>query len=146
MASEEAFPPAEPGSERDAARRAIIQSSTQQTEPQPLKDVFSEAHATQQELRERNRYRESMREMELSARAAEQRSELGLIGRLLGGKENAPVAIAAIATVSGIAGFFVCLHYAAYSSSPDRFTRYADASIGFAGVAIAYLFGRGSRQ
>ncbi len=145
-------------SERAQAKRAVIQDSAEQTEPQPLKDVLSTAQASQHELvRERNRAREAILKLELeakaeeqaadlAARADEQRSELGLIGKLFGGRENAPIAVAAIAMLCGIAAFFICLHYEAYTSTPDRFSRPADASLAFAAASLAYIFGRGGRH
>ncbi len=147
-----------PGSERDAARSAIVPDSAQKTEPEPLRDVMSTAQATQHELmRERNRAREALLKLELdakaveqradlNARAQEQRSELGLIGKLFGGRENAPIAVAAIAMLCGIVGFFLCLHYEAYVTNPDRFVRPSDASLAFAAAALAYIFGRGGRH
>ena len=84
--------------------------------------------------------------MELSAQAQERQSELGIIGRLLGGKENASTSVALIAMGFGIVAFFLCLHYAAYSPASETWHREADASLAFAASALAYIFGRSSRR
>lgn len=119
---------------------------------------MSTAHASQTELvRERNRNKETILQMELAAearqqeaelreRAQERISELGVIGQLLGGKENAPVSVALIALASGILAFFLCLHYAAYSSTPETWHREAEGSLAFAASALAFIFGRSSKR
>ena len=146
------------GSERAQAKRDVVRDSAELNEPASLRDVLTTAQASQNELvRERNRNRETILQMELAARAREQEaelreraqvrtSELGLIGHLLGGKENAPTSVALIALGSGILAFFLCLHYAAYSAAPETWHREAEGSLAFAASALAFIFGRSSKR
>ena len=145
-------------SERAEAKRDVVRESAELNEPAPLRDVLLTAQASQTELvRERNRNKETILQMELAARAKEQdaeltaraqerQSELGIIGRLLGGKDNAPTSVALIALASGILAFFLCLHYAAYSSTPETWQREAEGSLAFAASALAFIFGRSSKR
>lgn len=136
----------------------MVANSAELTEPAPLKEVLSTAQALQHDvLREKNRSREELLRMELAARAREQEvelaaqaqekiSDLGILGKLLGGRENAPTNVALIALGCGVVAFFLCLHYAAYSSTPETWHREAERALAFAASALAFIFGRSSRR
>jgi hypothetical protein len=134
-------------SERLRAKQDIIVNSADEAEPSELKILLDDAQSIQHELaKEGNRNKEAMRQMELTAKAAEQRTELGFIGKLTGGKDNAPVAIALVAVVCGIFLTFLCFHYAAYSAAPQTWTREGDAALAFTSAALSFIFGRGSKR
>ena len=142
--------PAAPTQSEGPRRRAGVRRSN------PLS--LSTAQAAQHDvLREKNRSREELLRMELAARAREQevelaaqaqekQSDLGLLGKLLGGRDNAPTSVALIGMAFGIVSFFVCLHYAASSDAAETWHREADTSLAFAASALAFIFGRSSRR
>ena len=145
-------------SERVRVRRNVVSDPADVSETPELTEVFSEAQASQHDfLKETNRSKEVMlrmeleakakeRESDLLAKAQEQRSNLGVVGRFTGGKDNSPTSIALVAVVCGILATFTCFFYAAHSSSPESGTRSADGCLAFALSSLTFIFGRGSRR
>jgi hypothetical protein len=134
-------------SERSKAKQDIVRDSADASEPAELKILLADAQGMQHELaREGNRSKEAMRQMELTAKADEQRTDLGVVGKFTGGKDNAPTAIALVAVICGICLTFLCFHYAAVSVVPQTWTREADAAMAFTSAALSFIFGRGSKR
>ena len=135
-------------SERARVKRDVIQSTAETVEPAEYVEVLSEGQASQHEIvREANRSKEAILRMELDARAEDKRSDLGMIGRYIGGKENSPVSIALVAVICGILAAFLCFHYAAVSpSASEPWIRAAEGCLAFASSALAFIFGRSGRR
>ncbi len=92
-------------SSRDAAKRDLIEGFTDTNESSALKAAFTTAQEQQHRItQEKNRNKEEMRRLDIQ----ESRDERGAIGNLLGGKENSPIAITAIAVIFGIVGCCIC--------------------------------------
>lgn len=122
--------------EVEQAKEAI----TDQLENDPeLSETFRSAHALQLDLeKEKHRHVETT-----------QKSELGMIGRLLGGERVAPTFIAGLAVILGLIAYGISLWCASHQSeSKDLltfWTQSADRSLAFAAASLAYIFGRGSK-
>lgn len=72
---------------------------------------------------------------------------LGLIGRVFGHEGCAPVNIAALVVVVGIAIFVICTFYGLSSSDKiqDSIFRYGEKGIALAATGLAYIFGRAKK-
>lgn len=70
--------------------------------------------------------------------------ELGVIGRLIGGEANSPVAIALILALAAILFCIGCLVAAAVTKD-KVWSEMFERCLAFLGVIVAYVFGRGSR-
>ena len=83
-----------------------------------------------------------MRRLDLEA----SRGERGAVGRLLGGKENAPAAMAFLAMLSGLLCSSICFLAAYHSPSPAIWISAGTPFLTFAGSAVGYVFGRTASQ
>jgi hypothetical protein len=118
---------------RESAKGAVVQKTTADPE---LAEVLSGAHKLQLDLtKEANRHALAMH-----------KSELGFIGRALGGPANAPVVVACIALLCGVAVYVGCLYAASqFADQADFWGKQGERVLAFAGAALAFIFGRGSK-
>ncbi len=70
----------------------------------------------------------------------------GAIGWLIGGRDNAATATAFIAMTGGVFGTFACFVGAYFSSTPATWINAGELFLAFAGSALGYIFGRGTRR
>lgn len=136
-------------SDRIEAKREIIPDSEDLGEPPALRSVLSDAQSLKLELardRESYRHTETMKGMELTASAEDQRRSLGIFGRLFGGSTTSPIAIAFLVVIAGLIGVFYCLHAAAYSATPEIWFHEAEYSGALAASALSFIFGRAGKR
>jgi hypothetical protein len=123
-------------SERDKAKSAI--KNTDSADPE-LNAALAEGTELQHRLMvESNRHKEAMRSV-----------ELGLIGRLVGGEANAPIAVATIVVVAGIAGACLSVWMASQSQRPDSSEYWSKMIERFLALTISglsFIFGRSGRR
>lgn len=136
-------------SDRVEAKREVIPDSEELTEPPAFRTILSEAQSLKLELardREAYRHQETMKGMELTASAEDQRRALGVFGRLFGGTTTSPIAIAFLVVLAGLAGVFYCLHAGAYSSTPEAWFHEAEWAGALAASALSFIFGRAGKR
>ena len=123
-------------SERDKAKKAI--TKTDSTDPE-LNAALAEGTELQHLLMvESNRHKEAMRSV-----------ELGLIGRVVGGEANAPVAVATMVVVAGIVGAALSVWMAAQSQRPDSseyWSKMIERSSALTITGLSFIFGRSGRR
>jgi len=87
---------------------------------------------------EANRHKEAMRSV-----------ELGLIGRVVGGEANAPIAVATIVVVAGIVGASLSV-WMAYQSqrfdSSDYWSKMIERFLALTISGLSFIFGRSGRR
>ena len=122
-------------SEREKAKNAI--TKTDSADPE-LAAALADAALQQHRITaENNRHKEAL-----------QNSELGRIGRWLGGEKSAPIAIAGIAAFAGLLGMFFSLFMASRSMTPDAidfWSKMVERGFAFAASCLAFIFGRSRR-
>lgn len=136
-------------SERAIAKREAIPDSEEVTEPAALRSVISDAQALKLELareREEHRHAESLRSMELTASAEDQRRSLGVFGRMFGGSTTSPIAISFLVVVAGLVGVFYCLHAGAHSNTPEIWFHEAEWAGALSASALSFIFGRAGKR
>lgn len=80
------------------------------------------------------------------------RHDLGVFGRAFGGEKSAPTYVALVAMVSGLAAVGVSFYMAAHAPEVnnaeyvDFWGKQIERSIAFASAALAFIFGRGSKE
>jgi hypothetical protein len=123
-------------SDRKAAKSAIQAQSSGDAE---LEETLTGAHNYQLKLtQENNRHMEAMR-----------KADIGFLGRAFGGEKSAPTYIAFIATIGGMIGAAVCWGLAGNAEIPVNATFWssqAERALAFASGALAFIFGRGSKN
>ena len=122
-------------SDRKAAKGSVVKKEVDDPE---LEEALSAATKHQLELKkEDNRHREQMHAQ-----------DIGVFGWAFGGEKSAPVYIAAIATLFGLAGAAFCWFQASgvqEVASIDFWSTKAERAIAFSGATLAYIFGRGGK-
>jgi hypothetical protein len=123
-------------SERDRAKNAI--KRTDSTDPE-LNAALAEGTELQHLLMmEVNRHKETMRSV-----------ELGWIGRVVGGEANAPVAVATIVVVAGIAGASLSVWMASQSLRPESseyWSKMVERFLALTISGLSFIFGRSGRR
>lgn len=118
-------------SSREEAKSAVTGSASNDAE---LDTVLDAASKTQVDiLKEKNRHAE--------ANAA---GERGLLGKLFGGNDSAPVFIASVAMIIGLVGAGICLAFGATKDEAlaDYWQLNFERAIAFASAALAFIFGK----
>ncbi|HYP57344.1 MAG TPA: hypothetical protein VEQ35_03560 [Beijerinckia sp.] len=73
--------------------------------------------------------------------------DLGFFGRAFGGEKSAPTHVALIAMLFGLAGAGVSFYMAAHDGTAVEFWgKQIERSVAFASTALAFIFGRGSKN
>lgn len=120
-------------SDRETAKGAVVQKD----DDDPELDAALEAGARLQlDLkREDNRHTETMNQQ-----------NLGVVGKVFGDGRSLPTSMAFLALIAGVFGAGFCW-YAAYtdSTNTDFWAKQAERSLGFAGLALGYILGQGTR-
>ncbi|MGA3047672.1 MAG: hypothetical protein ABSD67_13660 [Terracidiphilus sp.] len=123
-------------SERDKAKNAI--TSSDPVDPE-LNAALAEARQEQYRITaENNRHKEAL-----------QASELGRMGRWLGGEKNSPIVIAAIVVFAGLLGAFLSGCMAAQSQRPDSadyWSKMLERSLALTATGLSFIFGRTGRR
>ena len=116
-------------SERQSARRAI--TTGEQEEPE-ITEAFNVSLQRQLEIaRENNRHKEEL-----------QRSDLGIIGRVLGGPKQASTSIAALVAVVSLGAAIACVIVMLVSTAATPVAERALALFGgLVTTALVYIFG-----
>jgi hypothetical protein len=123
-------------SERDKAKSAI--KKTDSTDPE-LAAALAEGTELQHLLMvETNRHKEAMRSV-----------ELGWIGRVVGGETNAPIAVATLVVVAGLAGVFLSVWMASQSprtDSSEYWSKMIERFLALTVSGLSFIFGRSGRR
>lgn len=120
-------------SEREVAKGAITERDDIDPE---LKEALSQASGFQLDVtKENNRHREHQRAQ-----------ELGLIGKLIGGEQNAPGAVALFVVLVGYLSAIGCMVAAGIDHDQAAFwSQQVERGFGVGSAALAYLFGKGTK-
>lgn len=135
-------------SDRNQAKEDIVVGSEESSEPPEFTSAISSAHLFKHELmkkKEEHRHIELMHDKDIAAKAQDQHRELGTFGNLLGGPSNAPLAIASIVVVSGLAFVAYSLHAGRYASSPNEWFHEAEWGGALAASSLSFIFGRAGK-
>ena len=123
-------------SEREDAKKAITARTSEEPE---LEEQLNQAHALQHRLeseKEAHRHKELMRA-----------TELGWVGRIVGGEATASLTVAFIVVCVGLFSAVGCLAMAAYSPSVGNFwAQQSDRSTAIAMAALSFIFGKTPRS
>ena len=126
-------------SNRSKAKSDLIKESGEVVEPAALTEIFARSEL---ERKEDNRSKEEMRRLDIQASKVDR----GAVGWLIGGRDNAATATAFIAMAAGMLGTFGCFLGAYFSSSSSTWINAGELFLAFAGSALGYIFGRGTRR
>jgi hypothetical protein len=119
--------------DRESAKKSI--SARQSNDPE-MEDVLDSASKFQLEI-----VKEQHRHLEV-----QKMSDLGFIGRAIGGEKNAPTVVALIAMMTGLLGAAVATYMAAKDPSASEFWgKYIERAVAFASASLTFIFGRGSK-
>jgi hypothetical protein len=118
--------------DREKAKKAITRSTPNDPE---LDEKFSEAEELRHKLalsQEEHRHKETMRV-----------TELGLVGRIVGGESNAALTAAFLVVVVGLGSATGCL-IAAYHlpTAADFWAKQSERSVALALAALSFIFGK----
>jgi hypothetical protein len=134
-------------SDRARAKLDVAIGSLENSEPAELATVLSSGASLRQELaawKEEHRHLETMRDKEIAAVSEAREKALGTFGKLLGGRENSPIAVASVAILCALLVAVYCLHEAVYSTNPERWFHEAETMLAIVTVALGYIFGKSS--
>lgn len=120
-------------SEREKAKGAITEQD--ETDPE-LGEALSEATGYQLELtKENNRHKERQRAQ-----------DLGLVGKIIGGENHAPSAVALFVVIVGFMAAIGCWIAAAnFVDQAEFWAKQAERALGIGMAALTFLFGKGSK-
>jgi len=120
--------------DRDSAKNSI---SDRETSDPEMEYALNSASKFQLEIvKENNRH--------VEAKIAH---DLGFFGRAFGGEKSAPTYVALVAMLLGLFGAGVSIYMAAHDADSIEFWgKQIERSIAFASAALAFIFGRGSKN
>ena len=124
------------GSQPNRAGAKSTMSDREETDPEMDAKIAEGAKFQLEIIKENNRHVE-----------ATHKTDLGFLGIAFGGEKSAPTFVAMLAMIVGLVGAGAALTMAANSpETTDFWGTQVERAVAFSSAALAFIFGRGSKQ